>query len=153
VQLTEVLRSLIALELMAPSETISLISPWISDMPLVDNRFGQFRAIMPEMGKTQLGLVDVLITLAERGCQVRVMYRPHVPQTEGFLRRLPPFIKCKAIEHLHEKGLICNHFYLRGSMNFTYSGVNLNEESIELTTQPDQVAKACLEAQYMWETF
>jgi len=107
---------------------------------------------MPEMSKGQLGLVDVLTILAERGSQVRVMYR-HTPQTERFLRRLPSIVERKEIEYLHEKGFICSHFYLRGSMNFTFSGVNINEESIELTTEPDQVAGAHIEAQHMWETF
>jgi len=153
VQLTDVLGSLVALELMSPSETIYLISPWISDMPLIDNRFGQMRAILSGMGKTRLGLVHVLTTLAERGSQVRVMYRAHIPQTTQFLRRLPPIVNHRAIDHLHEKGFICNHFYVRGSMNFTYSGVNVNEESIELTTEPEQVAGALMDAQHMWETF
>jgi hypothetical protein len=36
-------------------------------------------------------------------------------------------------------------------MNFTYSGVNLNDESIELTTEPEQVALALLEADHRWE--
>lgn len=153
VQLTDLLRSLMSLELMAPSQSLYLISPWISDMSLVDNRFGQFRAIMPEMGKAQLGLVDVLKTLSERGSQVRVMYRPGVSQTRNFLDRLPAVIERREIEHLHEKGFICNHFYLSGSMNFTYSGVNINEESIELTTDPEKVAGALMEAQHMWETF
>lgn len=153
VELSDCLRSLIALELMSRSNIIYLISPWISDMPLVDNRFGQFRAIMPELGKTQLGLADVLLTLADRGSCVRVMYRPEVPQTEQFLRRLPAMIERKSIDHLHEKGFICDHFYLRGSMNFTYSGVNINEESIELTTESEQVANALIEAHHMWENF
>jgi hypothetical protein len=52
---------------------------------------------------------------------------------------------------MHEKGLIGDHFYLRGSMNFTYSGVNLNDEHVELTTEPEQVALALAEAKATWE--
>jgi hypothetical protein len=55
------------------------------------------------------------------------------------------------VETLHEKGLIGENFYLRGSMNFTYSGIYINDEHIELTTEPDQVARAILEAQQRWE--
>jgi phosphatidylserine/phosphatidylglycerophosphate/cardiolipin synthase-like enzyme len=153
VQLTDALRSLVALELLVPSKQIYLISPWISDMPLLDNRFGQFRAIMPELGKVRMGLVDVLNTLAERGSKIWVMYRPQATGIAHVLHRLSPTIYRKEISHLHEKGLICDGFYLRGSMNFTYSGININEESIELTTEPSVVASALNEAKTMWETF
>ena len=54
-------------------------------------------------------------------------------------------------ETLHEKGLITHHFYLRGSMNFTYAGIKLNDESVELTTDPNEVSHAIAEARRRWE--
>jgi len=72
-------------------------------------------------------------------------------QTEEFLNLLPENIERRGIETLHEKGLITHHFYLRGSMNFTFSGVNLNDESVELTTDQQDVALALLEARQRWE--
>ncbi len=64
VELAECLRSVFALELMVPSPELYLISPWISDMPLLSNRFGQMRAVLGEAGSDQLGLAAVLMTLA-----------------------------------------------------------------------------------------
>lgn len=150
-QLTDCLSSLFALELMCPSPEIYLISPWISNVTLVSNRFGQFRAIMGDSGESDLRLATLLKVLAERGVQVRVMYRSKHQQTEDFLNLLPENVERRGIETLHEKGLISYHFYLRGSMNFTYSGVNLNDERVELTTDPQVVALALLEARQRWE--
>ena len=60
-------------------------------------------------------------------------------------------IQVRRVETLHEKGLIGDHFYLRGSMNFTYSGIHINDEHIELTTDSEQVTRALLEARHRWE--
>jgi phosphatidylserine/phosphatidylglycerophosphate/cardiolipin synthase-like enzyme len=150
-QLTDCLSSLFALELMHPSPEIYLISPWLSNVTFIGNRFGQFRAVMGDSGDGDLRLATILKTLAERGARVRVMYRSKHQQTEEFLNLLPENLERRGIETLHEKGLITRYFYLRGSMNFTYSGVNLNDESVELTTDAQDVALALLEAQQRWE--
>lgn len=154
-QLTDCLSSLLVLELLHPSKQLYLISPWISNVPLLTNRFGQFRALMPEMSKSQLGLADILCLLHERGTLVRVVCLPpprQQPSTADFLRRLPEEVEWRYDEVLHEKGLLTDHFYLRGSMNFTYFGVNINDEHIELTSDPATVATALLEALRSWET-
>jgi hypothetical protein len=151
VQLTDALSSLLALEMLSPSPVLYVLSPWLSDMPLINNQFGQLRAIIADAGRENLGLAAVLTMLAGRGTLVRVLYRSgHVP-TEEFVRRLPKEVERQAVDTLHEKGLVCHHFYLRGSMNFTYSGVNINDETVEITTEPSQVALALAEAQQRWE--
>lgn len=150
VQLTNCLHSLFALELMSPSPEVYLISPWISNVPLINNRFGQFRVIIGDSEEDELRLVTILSILADRGSKVHIIYRPH-SQTEEFLNLLPSTIEHRKSTTLHEKGLITKHCYLRGSMNFTYSGVNLNDEEIEFTTDPTDVSYALLEAQQRWE--
>jgi hypothetical protein len=151
-QLEDCLSSLFALELMAPGPVLYLVSPWLSDVILVTNRFGQFRAVMTQFGQLEIGLASLLSVLSERGTLVRILSRPGNQLTEDFLRKLPPTVECKRSEHLHEKGLITEHFYLRGSMNITHFGVYVNDESVELTTEPDQVALAIKEAEQRWET-
>lgn len=151
VQLSGCLSSLFVLELLAPSPELYLISPWISDMPLIANRFGQYRGAVSTLGSGDFGLAQVLTLLADRGVRVRIIYKAHQPQTELFVRRLPTAIERRSTETLHEKGLISNQFYLRGSMNFTFSGTNLNDETVELTTEQSEVALALLEARMQWE--
>jgi hypothetical protein len=118
---------------------------------LLGNSFGQFRAVVPEVSESDLRLSTLLNVLSERGAQVRLVCRPNQSRTEDFLRRLSSAIQVKHVETLHEKGLIGEHFYLRGSMNFTYSGIHLNDEHVELTTEPEQVALALAEAKQLWE--
>jgi hypothetical protein len=149
--LLDCLSTLLVLELLHPSSELYLISPWLSDMPLINNKFGQFSAIMGDMKKTDLRLKDVLSGLAERGTAVKIMCRPDQPQTENFLRLLPPEIEVQKAITLHEKGLITAAFYLRGSMNFTYSGITLNDENIELSTDPEYVRLALIEARQRWK--
>lgn len=150
VQLLDCMSSLFALELLSPSHTLYLISPWLSNVALLDNSFSQLRSVAPESDRGDVTLADLLGTLAERGTRVRIICR-HSPSTEEFLARLPSGIERRYLDRMHEKGLVGDHFYLRGSMNFTYSGVNLNDEHVELTTEPEQVALALAEAKATWE--
>ncbi len=135
--LTDCLNSLFALELAIPGHSLYLFSPWISDMPLIDNRFGQFRVLLPNLEERQVRLSTVLNAIALRETAVYIVCRPTYERTEAFLNKLSSNIQVKQVETLHEKGLIGEHFYLRGSMNFTYSGIHINDEHVELTTDPD----------------
>lgn len=151
-QLTDCLSSLFMLELAIPSQQFYLFSPWISDVAFVDNRFGQVRAVVPNLDERLLPLSALLNTMASRGTAVYIVCRPSYERTEAFLRKLSGNIHVRRVETLHEKGLLGDYFYLRGSMNFTYSGIHINDEHVELTTDPEQVARALLEARYRWET-
>lgn len=145
------LGSLFALELFAPSRELYLVSPWLSDVPLLNNAFGQFRPLLPEQEMAQVRLSTLLNTLAQRGTQVCLLTRPD-EQSQPFLRRLQTAVQCKCLPTLHEKLLVTNHFYWRGSMNFTYAGVHQNDEHSELSTEPTQIAQALLEARQRWES-
>ena len=150
VQLADCISTLFALELLSPSLKIYLISPWVSDVPILNNSYGQFRSIAPEMAKRWIGLSDLLNILAERGSSVHLLTRGNQTQNDSFLRKLSSHILCKKTDSLHEKGFVTHCFYLRGSMNFTYSGINLNDESVELTTDPTTISQALIEAQNRW---
>jgi len=152
VQVADCIGSLFALELLSPSPELYLISPWISDVPLLNNSYGQFRSIAPEMSKRWIGLADLLNMLSERDAKVYLLTRRNQAQNDSFLRKLSPLIICRQSDNLHEKGLITHNFYLRGSMNFTYSGINLNDESVELTTDLDIINRELMESRLRWIT-
>ena len=63
-ELWTLLSSLAVAELMSPSPELWIVSPWISDIPIVDDTAGRFRAINPS-GKSRLGLVEMLGVLGE----------------------------------------------------------------------------------------
>jgi hypothetical protein len=149
-QLLDCLASLLALELMAPGGRLYLISPRCSDMTIIASPFGQFRAVMPMLGQTELRLSDALGSLANRGSLVRLLYRPGDPQTESFIGRLPSAVERQGVTRLEERALIGETFYLRGSLEFSMGGIAIGDESVELTTEADQVAQAMLEAEQLW---
>jgi len=149
-QLSDCIASLIALELIAPGGRLYLISPHLGDMVLLLSPFGQFRALMPELGVAELRLSEALRSLAARGSRVRVMARAGATQTESFLARLGPTVGSRMVSRLDERGLIGERFYLRGSLEFTMDGVAAGDESVELTTDPAQVSQAMVEAEQMW---
>lgn len=70
------------------------------------------------------------------------------PETLAFLDRLRrgaepeglPF-RVHEQEELHEKGILGDGFYLSGSMNFTFSGISLNEEAVHFIVDPAAVAE------------
>jgi hypothetical protein len=53
-------------------------------------------------------------------------------------------------EDLHEKGLLGDDYYLNGSMNFTYGGVEVLEETVKFDTAEDVVAQARLVFHNRW---
>jgi hypothetical protein len=153
-QLLGCLGSLFALELLRPSEELYLISPWLSKVPLIENRCGQFRALAAELDTATLHLGDILTLLASRGTRVRILYRtPANEMTSQFLHSVRDVerIAIRAARDLHEKGLITSHVYVHGSMNFTYAGVNINDESIEIVRDDHLVWRALQEARVSWE--
>jgi hypothetical protein len=150
-QLEEVLASLFALELLFPSKELFIFSPWLSNIEILNNRQGQFRALFPESDGIKIQLSSILNKLSDAGQAIFIMTRPDHHWTEEFLLKLNPSIKVKQLETLHEKGVISQYFYLRGSMNLTYSGIHLNDEHVEITNEASAVAEARLRAWQRWE--
>ncbi|EDX7803241.1 PLD-like domain protein, partial [Salmonella enterica subsp. enterica serovar Oranienburg] len=54
--------------------------------------------------------------------------------------------------HLHIKGFLTQNVFLKGSMNFTRSGVNRNEEFVELNCDSHMIGEAIteFERQYLF---
>jgi hypothetical protein len=153
-QLSDCLLSLFAAELFSPSPELYLFSAWITDLAILDNSFGQFRALLPEDTGLELTLSRLLNLLSERGTKIYVAVRKD-EQNQAFLERLrqSSSIEYREVPKLHEKFLVSQHFFIRGSMNFTFSGLRENIEHTELSTEPQIVHKALLKAQEEWGRF
>ncbi len=154
-EIRDLLESLFATDLLAPGNTIWLVSPWITDLPILDNRSGGYSGLEPSWNKRQLSLAELLAYALRRSAntRVQVVTRP-VPQNQRFCERLKAlaevdgtsdrlFIDCTRTD-LHIKGLAGSSYSLKGSMNFTYNGVEVLEEAVELELDTERVARFLL---------
>lgn len=159
----ELLRSVFLAELLWPSKTLWLVSPWISDVPVLDNRLDGFRHVEPLWPRAVVRLGSVLVALADRGARLVIATRPTraiAPDepsrmTDRFIEDLARRLGSKLVVHrdyerIHTKGLVGDRFVLSGSMNFTYAGVNLNDELLRYSTDPTEVAEMKIEFRALW---
>jgi len=146
---TDLIQAIFSAELVSPSRCLWIVSPWVSDIPVIDNGSWSFRFEDLGWGRQQIRLSEVLLELARRGSTTIVATRPDA-HNQLFLQTLQQQcddaghasrIRVHTAESLHEKGIVGDSFYLGGSMNMTYSGIELLEEALHFTTDPEVVAQ------------
>jgi len=143
-QVPDLLQAIFVAEMIAPSSCLWLISPWISDIPLIDNSANSFQYLNATWARGKVRFSQVLKALADGGTTIHVATRP-LPHNYGFIGSLGEAaasdqIVIHLVEELHEKGIVGDTFYLGGSMNFTYNGISINEEAVIYETTPEIVA-------------
>jgi phosphatidylserine/phosphatidylglycerophosphate/cardiolipin synthase-like enzyme len=152
----EFLQSLFVAELLFPSERLWVISPWISDVAIIDNTARQFSALNPDWPATYIRLSAILQALIERGTQVVMIVNDDGHNEEFRLRvgafgnRYPGQMVFITQPNLHEKGILGDTFTLDGSMNFTYNGVYVNEEHLIYRCDPAKIAERRLTLMNRW---
>ena len=158
----ELLQTMFVGEILQPGPAIWIVSPWISDVALIDNRSGNFDTLNPEWGRREVRLVDVLVTLMIRGAVINIVTRDEESNTT-FLNRLDEVVRQNAVENflivlkhnqLHTKGILLSKSLLMGSMNLTYYGLSINDESITFSIEPEyhNSEKLVFERQYSGKT-
>jgi hypothetical protein len=139
-----------------------ICSAYLSDFPLFDNAFGQFQSLFRtyrEIGeKTDILFSEALAEFSSFA-PVRIVATP-TDTAAAFLRRVisqerPQIAGRMATNLYHEKGMLCEAFYIEGSMNFTYNGVYRRDEKITAHTPDDPAARgkltaATLEMERLW---
>jgi len=152
-QMIDALASCLTIEMLDPSDELYLASAWITDLPLLDNCFGQLRVLSSETVGTHIPLSYVLCALAERGQKIFIATRENA-ENQDFMRRVQAQegITLKTSNDLHLKILVSQHFCWEGSMNFTYSGVHRNPETITLSTDKEHISRALIHVRQLWET-
>ena len=63
----ELLQSMFIGEMLETGDRIWIVSPWVSNIVLIDNRSGNFDSLSPEWGRREVRLADVLIGFMARG--------------------------------------------------------------------------------------
>jgi len=157
-EIRELLEGLFVAELLVPSDTVWLVSPWITDIDILDNRCGQFSSLVPTWGLRRIRLSEVFAQIMDQSV-VHIVARPD-PHNDSFLRKMSDLSKASDSadnlrvtirDALHLKGLLGHDYYLSGSMNLTYNGVEVNHEGVSLDRSPIAIAEARIHFQENYE--
>jgi phosphatidylserine/phosphatidylglycerophosphate/cardiolipin synthase-like enzyme len=140
----ELLEQVFASELLRPSRVLWIVSPWIRDVPILDNRAGAYSSLGPEFPRVHVRLSAVLKELGRRGTSLVMACRPGPEGGElgdEVQRDLDPAsVTIRRLSNLHVKGIVGDAYALTGSMNLTHNGVDHLTELIQFVTDPVQVA-------------
>ncbi|MET3527172.1 phospholipase D-like domain-containing protein DpdK [Phenylobacterium koreense] len=149
----ELLQMMMLGELTSPGgQRAWLVSPWISNVVLFDNRAGGFSAVNPEWGAREVRLIEVALYLMARGTRLGVAtnFDEHNDVFLGALKvgaeeaGLSDRLQIVRRQHLHVKGILLKRGLLTGSMNLTYRGLELNDETVVYDTATQTIAEARL---------
>lgn len=149
----ELLQSMFVGEMLLVGSRIWIVSPWISNVVVLDNRSGNFDTLNPEWSRKEIRLVDVLVALMARGSRVVIVTR-NLETNIPFINILKETADLHALENqvtiklhslLHTKGILLSKCLLMGSMNLTYNGLEINDEWIQFSIDLDDIAKTRLE--------
>jgi len=155
----EALQGLIVGEILAPGQRILIASPWISDVPILDNRGARFTALNSSWGTRVIRLSAVLRTLLERHTEVWLHCGPGGRET-AFIERLRDMARADGTDgqlhtrqSVHDPDRLLDHqkmvagddWAMFGSMNLTYRGVEINGELVTVSTDPARVANVSTE--------
>lgn len=149
--LKDCLASIFIAETLKPSREIYLISPYLSNTPIMVNQYEQYTDLFPFAEQKTIYLSDILRTLAWKGSTVRLICDPNRNETRKLLYDLQGEIEFRRLKNNHEKGLMTSSVYVHGSMNFTYYGIHINGEKVRITSEVSEVNEALISAKARWE--
>lgn len=123
----ELLQLIFVSELLMPSRCLWIVSPWLRDVPVLDNTTGSFLFLCPDFPRSEVRLSRVLRELVERGTTVVIATRADagnrqvVDGLEGVSRADAVIFHERS--ELHAKGIVGDRYSLIGSMNLTFNGL------------------------------
>lgn len=137
-------------------------SPWMSDFLLFENPFRQYDALFSEeLQEPQIWFTMYLETLSRKR-PVRIVTVKENQGSKKFVvnKRLKQTNRVEirsAPPQYHEKGILTPFFYLEGSMNITFHGVNIRNEKIVFHVPDDptgieKIARAYIEFDRFWQS-
>jgi phosphatidylserine/phosphatidylglycerophosphate/cardiolipin synthase-like enzyme len=162
----DALQTVFASLLLDPPPRLWLVSAWVTDAAVLDNRAGEVSALVPTWPEREVVLSEVLAELAVRGTRMVIATNNH-PANEGFVHAMRSATvltgrddavrldRRTAVEFteeslLHRKRLVTDEVSLMGSMNFTYSGYERNAEDLRIDVEPSEVAARVNELQQLY---
>lgn len=152
----ELVESAFAAELLDPGQDFWIVSPWLSDVPVLGNEAGGYTTLCPDFARSKVPVSHVMAELLQRGTTVNVVTRPDEGDSVvRAIRSLAGDVARERLRHVkvrevHVKVLLGRSMALRGSMNLTYNGTGILDELESFTTDPQEIAtiRVDLEARY-----
>ena len=140
----ELLQLVFAGELLAPSRCLWIVSPWLRDIPILDNTTGAFLTLCPDLPRGEVRLSSILRELLQRGTRVIIATRPEDGNrqvTHALADACSPAdsLVFREQRELHAKGIVGDRYALTGSMNFTYNGLEHLTEMLLFQTERARV--------------
>ncbi|MEU8800778.1 phospholipase D-like domain-containing protein DpdK [Spirillospora sp. NPDC048819] len=154
-----VMRAALLSELVRPvseGRTLWLVSGWVTEVPVIDNSYGAYDALLGDDFPAVANLSHVLGAIHRRGTFVNLVTM-RLPRNEVFANQLRRAAGDTPEPHItdgevaHEKTLCTNSWLIEGSMNFTRNGLGVNDESVNYTTNSAKIAKALMDFADRWE--
>jgi hypothetical protein len=148
-EIRELLQFIFVSEVLSPGDKIWLVTPWISNVPILDNRSGLFTSLDPTWGQRQVGLNEILVRLIGLGTHVIIVTRPD-DHCKKFIERLLEDIDAiggrekltvEWRQELHTKGILTSKALLTGSMNLTNNGLDHLDEQVTFDTDSQDIAQ------------
>ena len=142
----ELLQSIFTADMIYPSRCLWIVSPWIRNIPVLQNHVGEFTALAPDMMQKEIYLGQLIRESLYRNTAVVIATRPlpenrSIKENIGDTSRFEVNGRFKFIEmdNLHIKGIVGDRFALSGSMNLTFSGMEINDELLTYQVDPSEV--------------
>ncbi len=151
-EIEELLQFLFVGELLSPSNRIWLVTPWISNVPIIDNCTGSMSTLDPTWGKRKIRLIEILLRLMNLDVEVIIVTRPD-EHCKRFIENIYDTVNNHGVDdkirvifrkELHTKGFLTQESMMTGSMNLTYNGLYLLDESVIFDTDPQYVGQTRL---------
>ncbi len=141
-------------ELLDPSPDLWIVSPWVSDVAVLDNSNQDFDVLLADDHLGPVPFTVLLGRLAEFGSHLHLAVKPD-EHNRDFVDRLsrrvlPEQLDLHFAADLHEKTLCGSNWVISGSMNFTWRGFEVNEESIVYAVDRELAAQSRLDFEHRW---
>jgi hypothetical protein len=159
-QLRNLLQSVFALQMVnsKPEDYFYIVSPWVSDFDLLENLHDEFSPFFPSLGETKNILLSDYLNELSRRTSVRIITVSNDTSNKfaKLLASKAPKAEIRfASNNEHEKGILSPTFYIEGSMNVTFFGVNIRGEKITYHAKQtlggaEKMARAQLEFERHW---
>lgn len=155
-RLDDGLAAVFAGELLDPSPDLWIVSPWVSDVSVLDNTDQDFDVLLGDGYVGPVAFTAVLGRLAELGSRLHLAVKPD-DHNRNFLDRLSRRLLTGQLNvhqatDVHEKTLCGSNWVVSGSMNFTWHGIGVNEESVVYAIDPELAAQSRLDFEHRWPT-